>query len=51
MDKPLIMNAIRRRLRSEGGLEKLMVQDGLTGLTSSTPAMFEQAIVGSADHA
>ena len=44
------MNVIQRSLLSEGGLEKLMVQDGLTGLTSN-PATFEQAIVGGTDHA
>ncbi len=36
-------------LSAEGGLKKLVEQDGLTGVTSN-PSIFEKAIAGSADY-
>ena len=43
------LDFLARRFVSEGGLEKLIEQDGLTGLTSN-PSIFERAIGGSADY-
>ncbi|MDH3900716.1 MAG: transaldolase, partial [Gammaproteobacteria bacterium] len=41
---------IRRNLLTGDGLERLVEEDGLTGLTSN-PAIFEKAIAGSTDYA
>ncbi|PPE73743.1 transaldolase [Solimonas fluminis] len=43
------LDYIRRDLLESGGLRKLIVEDGLLGLTSN-PAIFEKAIGGSADY-
>src|SRR6202049_3364980 len=40
---------LARRFIAEGGLKKLIEQDGLTGVTSN-PSIFEKAIAGSADY-
>ena len=43
------LDFLSRRFIAEGGLEKLIEQDGLTGVTSN-PSIFEKAIGGSADY-
>jgi transaldolase / glucose-6-phosphate isomerase len=43
------LDFLARRFIAEGGLEKLIEQDGLTGVTSN-PSIFEKAIAGSADY-
>ena len=43
------LDFLSRRFISEGGLKKLIDQDGLTGVTSN-PSIFEKAIAGSADY-
>ena len=43
------LDFLARRFIAEGGLEKLIKQDGLTGVTSN-PSIFEKAIVGGADY-
>ena len=43
------LDFLARRFVAEGGLKKLIEQDGLTGLTSN-PSIFEKAIGGSADY-
>jgi transaldolase len=43
------LDYIRRDLISEGGLERLIVEDGLCGMTSN-PAIFKKAIVDSDDY-
>jgi transaldolase/glucose-6-phosphate isomerase len=43
------LDFLARRFIAEGGLKKLIEQDGLTGVTSN-PSIFEKAIVGSADY-
>src|SRR3984893_17265414 len=43
------LDFLARRFIAEGGLEKLIDQDGLTGVTSN-PSIFEKAIAGSADY-
>ena len=40
------MDYIRRDLLTEGGLKKMIAEDGLRGMTSN-PAIFEKSIVGS----
>ena len=44
------LDYIRRSLISSGELKRLVVEDGLRGVTSN-PAIFEKAIVGSTDYA
>lgn len=44
------LDYIRRSLITSGELQKLIDEDGLTGMTSN-PAIFEKAIVGSTDYA
>src|SRR5208282_4394572 len=44
------LDYIRRSLITSGELKRLVVEDGLRGVTS-TPAIFEKAIVGSTDYA
>src|SRR5665213_1123590 len=41
---------MRRALLSSGELERMVREDGLSGLTSN-PSIFEKAIVGSTDYA
>jgi transaldolase / glucose-6-phosphate isomerase len=43
------LDFLSRRFIAEGGLKKLIEQDGLTGVTSN-PSIFEKAIGGSADY-
>jgi len=43
------LDFLARRFLAEGGLKKLVEQDGLTGVTSN-PSIFEKAIAGSADY-
>src|SRR5262249_5506736 len=43
------LDFLSRRFEAEGGLRKLIEQDGLTGVTSN-PSIFEKAIAGSADY-
>ena len=43
-------DTISRRLITSGGLQRLIEEDGLRGMTSN-PAIFEKAISGSADYA
>jgi transaldolase / glucose-6-phosphate isomerase len=43
------LDFLARRFIAEGGLKKLIEQDGLTGVTSN-PSIFEKAIRGSADY-
>ena len=43
------LDFLSRRFIAEGGLKKLIEQDGLTGVTSN-PSIFEKAIAGSADY-
>ena len=43
------LDFLSRRFIAEGGLRKLIEQDGLTGVTSN-PSIFEKAIAGSADY-
>jgi transaldolase/glucose-6-phosphate isomerase len=43
------LDFLSRRFLAEGGLKKLIEQDGLTGVTSN-PSIFEKAIAGSADY-
>jgi len=43
------LDFLSRRFIAEGGLKKLIGQDGLTGITSN-PSIFEKAIAGSADY-
>lgn len=43
------LDFLSRRFLAEGGLKKLVQQDGLTGVTSN-PSIFERAIDGSADY-
>jgi transaldolase/glucose-6-phosphate isomerase len=43
------LDFLARRFIAEGGLKKLIEQDGLTGVTSN-PSIFEKAIGGSADY-
>jgi transaldolase/glucose-6-phosphate isomerase len=43
------LDFLARRFIAEGGLKKLVEQDGLTGVTSN-PSIFERAIAGSADY-
>ncbi len=43
------LDFLARRFIAEGGLRKLIEQDGLTGVTSN-PSIFEKAIAGSADY-
>jgi transaldolase/glucose-6-phosphate isomerase len=43
------LDFLSRRFIAEGGLKKLIEQDGLSGVTSN-PSIFEKAIAGSADY-
>jgi transaldolase/glucose-6-phosphate isomerase len=43
------LDFLSRRFIAEGGLNKLIEQDGLTGVTSN-PSIFEKAIIGSTDY-
>ena len=43
------LDFLARRFIAEGGLEKLVEEDGLTGVTSN-PTIFEKAVAGSADY-
>ena len=43
------LDFLARRFIAEGGLKKLIEQDGLTGVTSN-PSIFEKAIAGSNDY-
>ena len=43
------LDFLSRRFIAEGGLKKLVEQDGLAGVTSN-PTIFEKAIAGSADY-
>jgi transaldolase / glucose-6-phosphate isomerase len=43
------LDFLSRRFIAEGGLKKLIEQDGLTGVTSN-PSIFEKAIAGSDDY-
>jgi transaldolase/glucose-6-phosphate isomerase len=43
------LDFLARRFIAEGGLKKLVEQDGLTGVTSN-PSIFEKAIIGSTDY-
>jgi transaldolase/glucose-6-phosphate isomerase len=43
------LDYIRRKLLVEGGLRRLIEEDGLTGVTSN-PSIFEKAIGGSDDY-
>ena len=43
------LDFLSRRFIAEGGLKKLIGQDGLTGVTSN-PSIFEKAIAGSTDY-
>jgi transaldolase/glucose-6-phosphate isomerase len=43
------LDFLSRRFIAEGGLKKLVEQDGLTGVTSN-PSIFEKAIAGSSDY-
>jgi transaldolase/glucose-6-phosphate isomerase len=43
------LDFLSRRFIAEGGLKKLIDQDGLTGVTSN-PSIFEKAIAGSTDY-
>jgi transaldolase/glucose-6-phosphate isomerase len=43
------LDFLARRFIAEGGLKKLIEQDGLTGVTSN-PSIFEKAIAGSSDY-
>ncbi|MEJ2375000.1 MAG: bifunctional transaldolase/phosoglucose isomerase [Pseudolabrys sp.] len=43
------LDFLARRLLSEGRLEKLVIEDGLSGVTSN-PSIFEKAIAESADY-
>jgi transaldolase len=43
------LDFLSRRFIAEGGLKKLIEQDGLTGVTSN-PSIFEKAIDGSTDY-
>src|ERR1700680_5351712 len=43
------LDFLSRRFIAEGGLRKLIEQDGLTGVTSN-PSIFEKAITGSTDY-
>ena len=43
------LDFLARQFIAEGGLKKLVEQDGLTGVTSN-PSIFEKAIAGSADY-
>ena len=43
------LDFLARRFIAEGGLKKLIEQDGLTGMTSN-PSIFEKAIGGSVDY-
>ncbi|MGH9809167.1 MAG: transaldolase, partial [Terriglobia bacterium] len=43
------LDFLSRRFIADGGLKKLIEQDGLTGVTSN-PSIFEKAIAGSADY-
>ena len=43
------LDFLARRFIAEGGLSKLIEQDGLTGVTSN-PSIFEKAIAGSAEY-
>jgi transaldolase/glucose-6-phosphate isomerase len=43
------LDFLSRRFIAEGGLKKLIEQDGLTGVTSN-PSIFEKAVTGSSDY-
>jgi transaldolase/glucose-6-phosphate isomerase len=43
------LDFLSRRFIAEGGLKKLIVKDGVTGVTSN-PSIFEKAITGSTDY-
>jgi len=43
------LDFLSRRFIAEGGLKKLVVQDGLSGVTSN-PSIFKKAIAGSSDY-
>jgi transaldolase / glucose-6-phosphate isomerase len=43
------LDFLSRKFLAEGGLEKLIANDGLTGVTSN-PSIFEKAIAGSPDY-
>ena len=43
------LDFLARRFIAEGGLKRLIEQDGLTGVTSN-PSIFERAIAGSSDY-
>src|SRR4029077_14452881 len=43
------LDFLSRRFIAEGGLKKLVEEDGLTGVTSN-PSIFEKAIAGSEDY-
>jgi transaldolase/glucose-6-phosphate isomerase len=43
------LDFLSRRFVAEGGLQKLVAQDDLTGVTSN-PAIFKKAIAGSSDY-
>ena len=43
------LDFLSRRFITEGGLKKLVENDGLTGVTSN-PTIFNKAIAGSADY-
>ena len=49
MGQAVWLDFLSRRFIAEGGLKKLIEQDGLTGVTSN-PSIFEKAIAGSADY-
>ena len=49
MGQAVWLDFVARRFIAEGGLKKLIEQDGLTGVTSN-PSIFEKAIGGSADY-
>ncbi len=48
-DQSVWIDFIRRSLLTDGGLQKLMDEDGVKGLTSN-PAIFEKAIGGGAEY-
>jgi transaldolase len=48
-DQSIWLDYIRRDLLASGGLERLVREDGLRGVTSN-PTIFEKAIAGSADY-
>jgi transaldolase len=43
------LDFIRRKLLADGGLARLVAEDGISGVTSN-PAIFEKAIGGSDDY-